>query len=448
MGVPFRFIHAADLHVDSPFRGLSAAPPHVREALEDSTFRAASRLVDEAIRRGADFVVVSGDLYDAADRSLRAQLVLQREWERLHAEGVRLFIIHGNHDHLGGERAQLDWPDSAVVFGSGQVGCAPAYRKDGQLAAYVYGMSYGERAVAENIALRYKPRAVGPYHIALLHGNVDGDSAHDPYAPCALADLAGGGFDYWALGHIHTRAVLHRYPHVVYAGNTQGRHARETGPKGCYIVDVSAAKETTLTFAPLDAVRWETASVPIDGLESEQALLDAMEVAARAAKAAAEARHLMVKLRFEGRGPMHRKLTDPVFEQELLEGLRARLDDGVRTSQADSGAPGWIWPYALDNHTGNALDWKALAKEDSFAGEFVRLCAAIEGDGAVLTELAGEALAPLAANPRLRRIVRDLPEAALREWVRQAKELAAGMLAEEADQTASGTGAGGGEIFP
>ncbi|MBW7461764.1 DNA repair exonuclease, partial [Paenibacillus sepulcri] len=158
-----------------------------------------------------------------------------------------------------------------------QVEHSPAYRKDGELAAYVYGMSYGARAVTDNIARGYRPDPEGPYHIALLHGNVDGNPAYDPYAPCSLTELASSGFDYWALGHIHTRAVLHTYPHVVYPGNTQGRHFRETGAKGCYIVDVKPSREAELTFVALDTVRWERIEASIEGVENEQAMLDLLE---------------------------------------------------------------------------------------------------------------------------------------------------------------------------
>jgi DNA repair exonuclease SbcCD nuclease subunit len=431
MGIPFRFIHAADLHIDSPFRGFSEAPPHVREALLSSTFRAVSRLADLAVASNADFVVIAGDLYDAADRSLRAQLALQREWERLGAHGVRLYIIHGNHDHLGGGRANLSLPGTVYTFGSERVECVPAYRKDGSLAAYIYGISYGDRAVTDNLAARYKPKPDGPYHIALLHGNVGGDAGHDPYAPCSVAELAGSGFDYWALGHIHTRSVLHEYPHIVYSGNIQGRHSRENGAKGCYIVDVSASKETKLTFVPLDAVRWENVRVSIEGMDSEQSLLDGMEEAVRRLEDSGESRPFMVRIRLEGRGPMHLRLADPVFSQDLLEGLRARLDDGHNGSAGVEEGVSWRWVYDLEQGTGSTLDWDALAEEDSFIGEMARVSAAIETDRNAVAELVEEALSPLTASPKLRRLMRSLPEETLLTWFRQARELAAGLMADE-----------------
>ncbi|GGD55983.1 metallophosphoesterase family protein [Paenibacillus nasutitermitis] len=431
MSVPFRFIHAADLHVDSPFQGLPDAPAYVRDTLTDSTFQAVQRLVETAIMAEVDFVVIAGDLYDGADRSLRAQLALQKQWQQLHTHGVQLFVIHGNHDHLGGSRANLTLPETVTVFGSKQMEYAPAYRKDGGLAAYVYGRSYGDRAVTENIARSYRPLPDGPYHIALLHGNVDGNPAYDPYAPCSLPELASAGFDYWALGHIHTRAVLHRYPHVVYAGNTQGRHARETGAKGCYIVNVNAAKETELTFVPLDAVRFGQFEMSIEGIEHEQALLDSLELKLSGVLAENGNRPLVVRLRLTGRGTLHHKLTDAVFAAELLDGLRQRMEHTSERWQP--GDPPWCWVTALETATGAALDLEAAAEEDSFAGELLRGVFAMETDGARRLDLMEESLAPLLANARMRKLVRTRMEEHSLDWLLQAKELAAGLLMEESE---------------
>ncbi|UVI27959.1 metallophosphoesterase family protein [Paenibacillus spongiae] len=435
MSAAFRFIHAADLHVDSPFRGLAVAPERIREALAESTFAAVRHLVDSAIEHEVEFVVISGDLYDAADRSLRAQLALKREWERLCAKSVQLFVIHGNHDHLSGARASLDWPESVTVFGADKVDHKPAFNKNGELIAYIHGISYGTRAVTDNLAARYKALPDMPYQIALLHGNVDGDASHDPYAPCSLYELAASEFDYWALGHVHQRAVLHTYPHVVYPGNTQGRHTREQGAKGCYLVDVSAAKETELTFIELDAVRWETVITDIADLTTEQSLLEAMENAIVTMAADCGGRPLMLKLVLTGRGPMHRKVSESSFIQELLEELRSRFD--LDEYGAHESAAEWIWLIGLETRTGAELDPELLSAEDSFAGELYRQCASGWKDGSGLA-LEEEALAPLLANPRLRKLIRSVSERQKQEWILQARELTLGLLTDEAESAAAG----------
>lgn len=424
MAVPFRFIHAADLHLDSPFRGLAKAPERIRESLAGSTFAALRRLTETAIREQVDFIVLSGDLFDEADRSLRAQLLLLREWERLAEHQISVFVIHGNHDPLNGARAQLKLPDTVHIFGADHMEYRPAYRKNGELAAFVYGISYGTRVVTENVAASYRIQPEAPFHIALLHGNVDGDGTHDPYAPCALDELIDGkGFDYWALGHIHHRRVLHEYPHVVYAGNTQGRNPRETGAKGCYIVDVTATQAVELSFVPLDVVRWADYSLSIDQAASEQELLLQLEAAADRLAEGEEGRALMLRLHLIGRGQLHHKLSDPGVVRTLLEQLQENRQPGADDS--------WTFVYELEVHTGAELNWNELAVEDSFAGELYRLSGKLANDEDEWRDFAKVAVDGLAAHPKLGRLLRhkwdELPE----RWLEQARELTLGLIAAD-----------------
>lgn len=421
MAVPFRFIHAADLHLDSPFRGLAKAPEQVREALTDSTFEAMRHLTQTAIREKVDFIVLAGDLYDEADRSLRAQLILVKEWEKLEEHGIAVYVIHGNHDPLNGARAALKLPQNVYVFGADQMEYQPAYRRSGELAAFIYGISYGSRVVTENVAATYRIQPEAPFHIALLHGNVDGDGTHDPYAPCALAELIGGnGFDYWALGHIHHRRVLHQYPHVVYSGNTQGRNPRETGAKGCYIVDVTAARAVQLTFVPLDEVRWSEYTYSIDRVASEQELLQQLDEAVERLLAGTDGRSVMLRLYLNGRGLLHQKLSEPAVVRTLLEQLQERR-------QFSSGEA-WAFVYGLEVNTGAELNWQELAAEDSFHGELYRLSARLAEDEALWRDFAKDAVSPLASHAKLGRLMRhkwdELPE----RWLEQARELTLGTI--------------------
>ena len=429
MGVPFRFMHAADLHLDSPFKGIADAPPHVRDALRDSTFTALKRLTDTAIAEGVDFVVFAGDLYDAADRSLRAQSALHQAWSRLGKEGIGAFVIHGNHDPLTGERASMALPAGVHVFGAGEPAGRIACRRDGEPVASVTGVSYGSRAVTDNLALGYKPDMDSPYRIALLHGNVDGNAAHDPYAPCALADLTGSGFDYWALGHIHDRRVLHEYPHVVYSGNMQGRHVRETGAKGCCIVDVSVDKQVRLTFRALDAVRWLNAAVPIDGAEDEEALLVRMEEACEVASEQAEGRPVMLTIELTGHGGLHRRLAEPAACTDLLLALRERLESALGGTALREAA--WIWVNRLEARTSAELDLEALAAADSFAGELLRTARLLDADPSERAHFAAEALAPLTEHARLRRLLRERGQTLQDDLLARASERLAFMLADE-----------------
>ena len=453
---PFRFIHAADLHLGSPFKGLADAPEHVRRGLAEAEYAALRRLTAAALELGADFVVIAGDLFDSADRSLRAQAALHRSWSRLAAAGVQVFAIHGNHDPLGAERARFDLPEGVHIFGAG--GSAehrPACRRDGKPAAFVYGISYDRRAVTDNLVPRYRPAAGADFHIALLHANVDGDPDHDAYAPCRLGELTAAGFQYWALGHVHRRRVLHEYPHVVYPGNMQGRHPGETGAKGCWLVDVDVSGGVSLTFLPLDEVRWLACHVPIEGVADEESLLDLAERKAAEAASSAEGRPVMLEVVLEGRGPLHR-LLEARGADELLAALRDRLADraggdagpggtaggggndafgdspgggGVFAGGSDGSAGrGWVWVHRLTVRTAPELDLDRLAEEDSFAGEAVRLARRLAADPEGREALLREALEPMTRNARLRRLIESGGLARGDDLLRRAAARLAGML--------------------
>ncbi|WP_168120619.1 DNA repair exonuclease [Paenibacillus sp. HB172176] len=422
MGAPFRFIHAADLHLDSPFRGLSRAPEAVRESLVAADFAALRKLTDTAIAEKVDFIVIAGDLFDEADRSLRAQLTLVKEWERLEEHGIAVFAIHGNHDHLGGSRARMALPSNVHIFGSERVSHYPAYCRSGELAAYVYGISYGERAVLRNLAEEYAVSEEAPFHIALYHGNVGGDLQHDPYAACQLEQLTGSAFHYWALGHIHKRQELHAYPHVVYAGNMQGRHPREAGEKGCYLVEVSSSHEVRLVFMPLDSIRFQEESVSIEDIGGEQELLLRLRQLVMRVADESKGRSIMLRIRIGGSGPLHDTLLQSTVISDLLLELQGEFEPQPNQP--------WVYLYALEAATRAELDWSSLADEDSFAGEMLRLSEQLAVDTEQWRSFSAESLGDIRTHAKLGRLGRakwdELPE----RWLQEAKELAIGLVAE------------------
>lgn len=421
MGVPFCFLHAADLHLDSPFRGLAGVPEAVRRRLRESTFAALERLTETVLREGVDFVVLAGDLYDHEDRSLRAQLRFRRTVEAWAEAGVQTFVAHGNHDPRGGWQARLDWPESVHVFGCEEVECRPAYRRSGELAAFVYGVSYREAAVRDNLAARFRKREGAPFHLAVLHANVDGDPRHDNYAPCSLGELAAAGFDYWALGHVHERRVLREYPHVVYPGNTQGRHFREKGARGAYVVHVSATGEIRLTFVETSDVVWLEQSVSIAGAEREQELRERLLEAAERARAEAGGRPCVLRLRLEGRGPLHERLQETGVREEWLAELREWL--GSPDERDD-----WVWAGDLVVRTGPERDWQAELGADGFTGELARLAARAADDPAAARELLDDALASIRLQPLVREWLARRSDAERADWIRRGAETAVWLL--------------------
>lgn len=261
-----RFIHAADLHLDSPFKGLTNLPGHLFQEIKDSTFQALTHLVEAAIEYEVDFVLITGDLFDNEKQSLKAQIHLRKAFERLQKHRISVFISYGNHDFINGNVHQVTYPDNVHIFPDEQVRSF-VYEKNGEPLARVYGFSYVNRAVTENKSKEYEVENRDiPFHIAMLHGSVQGDEEHDPYAPFQISDLDMKGFDYWALGHIHKRAVLKEEPYIVYPGNTQGRHRKETGEKGCYYVQLASHK-TDVTFIPLQEIEFTNLSVDASSLK-------------------------------------------------------------------------------------------------------------------------------------------------------------------------------------
>ncbi|WP_062105340.1 metallophosphoesterase family protein [Bacillus niameyensis] len=255
-----RFIHTADLHLDSPFLGLHNLPKDLWENVQESTFMALQRIIDAAIERDVDFVVIVGDLFDGEDRSIKAQARLRRQMERLEKAGIQVFIVHGNHDHLGGSWLTLDLPQNVHVFGT-EVEMKRLKTKTGK-TVHLYGFSYSERHVRDRKVLDYKKVGDADFHIGLLHGHCEGGtSSHQPYAPFSLHELLEKDMDYWALGHIHKSEVLHEDPWVVYSGNPQGRHRQELGEKGCFAVKLSKYGTPSLEFIPTAVIRWESVEI-------------------------------------------------------------------------------------------------------------------------------------------------------------------------------------------
>ncbi|MEN0060540.1 MAG: DNA repair exonuclease [Myxococcota bacterium] len=249
----YRFVHAADLHLDAPFRGLARRDPEIAQQLRDASLHALDALVESAIERNCHFVLMSGDIYDGLERGVRAQVRLRNAAARLAEHGIRLFLLHGNHDPVHEGYVAVDqWPETTVVFGAG----APevhAFACDGGRVT-VTGQSYPSRKVTQSLAAGYPAPEGEGLHVAMLHTELDEHGLDHPYSPCVLSDLVATGFHYWALGHIHDQKVLHAHPPVVaYSGNLQGRHFAECGSRGALFVSGAPHELQTepLALAPV-----------------------------------------------------------------------------------------------------------------------------------------------------------------------------------------------------
>lgn len=416
-----RFIHAADLHLDSPFKGMSALPERVRERVRESTFEALKGLVALAVEKRVDFVLVSGDVYDLSDRSLRAQIRFQKAMEQLAAAGIPAYIIHGNHDPEDGRAAKLVWPADVHFFASEDVQTYQVMKQDRGMIAEIHGISYRSAAVTENLALKFKRGTNQVCQIGLLHTNVDGDPQHDNYAPCSKQDLLDRGLNYWALGHVHTRNVLQEQPAIVYPGNLQGRSIRETGPRGCYIVEMNEQGQSDLTFQALDKVRWFQEKLSVTDIQTEQELKDRVGELLDQLRHKADGRDGIVRIVLEGRSGIHERLRKGRALQDLLEELR---EEEVQRSC-------FMWIESMEDHTASELDLTAALQEKSFLGDLLRYAAAIHNDEDLLKDFASEALAALQGLPQSAGNPAAASEEQLREWLRAAEILAADLLSAD-----------------
>lgn len=258
-----RFFHVADLHLDSPFKGVTSMPEHQFKTLRDSTFKAFQTLIETAVQEKPDFILIVGDIYDGEDRSLRAQHKFQEGMEVLNRHQIPVFLCYGNHDHLGGKWTRFRLPENVHVFRDKVEKVNVQIRHHD---VYISGFSYPERHVKESMTTMYEDAfQTDAFYIGMLHGSLAGDTTHAVYAPFTKEELINKNYDYWALGHIHKRQVLHSEPPIVYPGNIQSRHRNEKGPKGFY--DVFLEKGNALfNFIPTSSIIYDQINCSCKGI--------------------------------------------------------------------------------------------------------------------------------------------------------------------------------------
>ena len=461
----FSFIHAADLHLDAPFRGLGLLPENEgfapQKTLQRASILALERLTDVAIASGADFLLLAGDVYNSADSSLAARLALRDAFIRLEGAGVGVFLAHGNHDPLQAEQGAVPWPANVHVFGA-ETACRVAFaRGGGAPVALVHGVSHTGPSESRNLAATFKrksPSLLEPdlFQIGLLHCALAGVSGgHDAYAPCAFADLAEAELDYWALGHVHACRLFDRRGKALpspmetaerdaqpvrafaaYSGSLQGLHVNESGPHGCLHVRVDARGRAAALGVPLAPVQWETLRLEpgpdlaeLPALESM--LLERLERLAPAAPAthAVPSGHasdlsgfapesVAVRVILDGQSPLHAELADPAAAEEL----RLRAGRELAASR--------VWIRDLAVALAPVLDIEAALSRPDLAGEVLRLARLLEGDR--LLQTAAQALDPLFKRPRLRKDLAAPEGEELTALVNEAALLCLDLLGPEA----------------
>lgn len=374
-----RFIHTADIHLDSPLVGLARYEGAPVEMLRNATRKAFSRLVDTAILEAVDFVVIAGDLYDGDWRDYMTGLYFCKEMGRLHEAGIRVYLAYGNHDAQSEITRQLKLPQNVHQF---------AYRKAQtftleDLGVALHGQSFRTAACTDNLAAAYPEPIAGFLNIGVLHTALDGHAEHDPYAPCALEELIARRYDYWALGHVHEHAIRCQEPWVVYPGNLQGRHVREQGERGAVLVSADGGR-LAIERRLVDVLRWYHLYVDASRAGS---LTDVVELAASSleplVRQQADGRAVATRVTIQGRCRAHGELFG------LERKLRAEI-----LAQANALAGDELWVERVCVATSPTLNPDELMARSDAVAELQDLLADARSEPELLARL-GEDLREL-----------------------------------------------------
>lgn len=358
---PVKFIHCADLHIGTPFKGISAINPELGELLYQCTYQAFDNIIDLAVQEQVDCVLICGDIYDSEDKSLQAQLRFRSGLQRLSENGIPAFVVFGNHDPLSGWAATLEWPDSVHFFPGDNVLCIPLTKGD-EVYARIYGISHARPKLKENLALKFRANGERGLHIALLHTNAGGNAGHEAYAPCSLGDLLQAGMDYWALGHIHLRSTLRAAsPAIVYPGCSQATHIKESGARGCVLVTLESGKDPEIKFVPVDVVRYEEARLDISACSNLDEIRSLIITKCREMAKISDNRTMIIRLSLEGRTALNSELQRENSVHSLMEDVREQLSVNKPV----------IWLEKLTLHTAGVYDLDQLRNGKDFIADII-----------------------------------------------------------------------------
>jgi hypothetical protein len=308
-----------------------------------------ANIVDLAIAENAKLLVIAGDLYDGPWRDMRTGLWVVSQFARATRAGIRVAIVYGNHDAESRLTKGLPMPDGVQIFGTRR--CETWVLDD--LGVAIHGRSFRDAAVTENLAATYCPPTKGVFNLAVLHTALEGGHAHAPYAPCTVGELASSGHDYWALGHVHDHKVHAEFPHIVYPGNSQGRHVRETGAKGVVIGRVEAGKLSHLEFRPVDEVRWATGLIDTAECADKGEFFEAVQEQFSRTLRAADSRPVAMRLTLDVGGKLG---------QQLL-GDRDWLDSEIRAVAAATSDELWVEKVKFSFATEVTFQLPAIVEE-------------------------------------------------------------------------------------
>lgn len=382
----FRFVHAADLHLDSPLKSLAMRDPALADLVGNATRRALISIVRLCLEEQVDALLLSGDLYDGEQTSMKTARFLADQIDLLHQAGIQVFIIRGNHDALSKITKELAFPGSVTIF-SGRATAVPIERGRGALPIAIHGISFANPHAPESLLAKFKPPIEGAVNIGLLHTSLGGAAGHDPYAPCDVADLQRMGFRYWALGHVHGRSELKGQTAIVMPGMPQGRDIGEAGAKSVTLATVGDDGSITVEARHTSVAQFERITVDLTGVEDWRDMAAALATHLGQARDAVVSEQLVARVRLTGSTSLAWRLRR---DMDLLRTEAAR--------QAEAPGKTWIDKIEVECQPAQAIPAAtALAAADPLE-ELRRLMDGILVDDAYraeITEIAEELRAQL-----------------------------------------------------
>ncbi len=353
----FKFIHAADIHLDSPLRGLSRYESAPAESIRDACRRAFENLVDIAIEEKVAFVLLAGDLYDGDWKDYSTGIFLNQQIGRLRQRNILVFAVTGNHDAANRMTKALDSPANMKILSARK---AETVKLD-DLAVAIHGRSFGTQHVDENLAVTFNKAEIGMFNIGLLHTSLNGREGHAVYAPCTVNDLRSKGYQYWALGHVHQQEFVSEDPWIVFPGCIQGRHIRESGSKGCVLVTVEDNAIYEVEKIPLDVLRWVQCSVDITDAVEIREVLERIRKAIEKEQASGEGRPIAMRIRLEGATRISDELAaHPEWLENQIKALGAEF------------AGHDLWIERVENAASGKLDLESTMADDTALGKLLK----------------------------------------------------------------------------
>jgi len=361
----FCFIHTADIHLDSPLKGLERYEGAPVEEIRGATRKAFVNVVDFAISEQVAFVIIAGDLYDGDLKDYQTALFLARQMQRLNKAEIRVFIASGNHDAASVITKKLKMPENVKFFSTRK----PETFLLDDLRVAIHGQGYANQAVEDNLAANYPGAMEGYFNIGVLHTALTGRVGHEPYAPCKIDDLKSKKYDFWGLGHVHAREVISEDPWILFPGNLQGRHIKETGPKGATLVTVEDMVVDSVQHHDFDVIRWDHIEVDVSEPKYGHEVVNVVKKSLEKKLDPDDDRIFAIRLTIIGRTEAHAEL---VLNQELYQ-------NQIRAASFEIGEN--IWLEKIRFKTRTVIDLASIKEHDDPIAELLKYIQAMRAAG-------------------------------------------------------------------